>query len=335
MKKFWFIVSLLFISCITFVKANYSEEYSEAYTWAYNNGITTMTSIDKANMNWEITRIALAKMISNFSLNVLKKNKHFNYEPKFDDVSTELNKQYDNWATNAYQLELMWQWISKFRPYDKVTVAEFWTILSRLLYGNDYNYWKPYYQDHLTALYHAWIMSDISNPTWRNAIRGDIMTMLRKASVWGDYNKSIQAYKTEGYKFLYADNSKTKQNINWDKILYINNKYWFSIDLWKDMNWWYLNYTSTYNPFTSYSAFDWEDINSDEYKPRPFDWEQLIELYANDWRRYAIIYIYKKDKNSEYCSYAYENNNYCISIGVDMWVDVGMYINKVNTYEMK
>ena len=106
--------------------------------------------------------------------------------------------------------------------------------------------------------------------------------MLRKASVWGDYNKSIQAYKTEGYKFLYADNSKTKQNINWDKILYINNKYWFSIDLWKDMNWWYLNYTSTYNPFTSYSAFDWEDINSDEYKPRPFDWEQLIELYAND-----------------------------------------------------
>jgi hypothetical protein len=92
-----------------------------------------MPTIDKANMNWEVTRIELAKMISNYAIKNLKKEWNTSKKCVFTDVTSDLDKQYDNWVTNACQLWLMGQWIIKFRPYDKVTIAEFWTILSRLL----------------------------------------------------------------------------------------------------------------------------------------------------------------------------------------------------------
>jgi hypothetical protein len=40
--------SLLFIS---YVKADFSWEYKDAYTWAFNNRITTQPTIYKANMD--------------------------------------------------------------------------------------------------------------------------------------------------------------------------------------------------------------------------------------------------------------------------------------------
>ena len=135
--------------CFSFVKADYSSEEKAAYTWAYNNWITTMSTIDKADMKWNVTRIALAKMISNYAVKTLKKKWDTTKKCVFTDVTSDLDKQYDKWVTNACQLWLMGQWITKFRPYDPVTRAEFWTILSRLLYWDKYNWWNPYYQNHL------------------------------------------------------------------------------------------------------------------------------------------------------------------------------------------
>jgi hypothetical protein len=51
--------------------ANYSDELEEAYAYAYKNGITTMSSIDNANMFGSLTRIAMAKMIANYATTVL------------------------------------------------------------------------------------------------------------------------------------------------------------------------------------------------------------------------------------------------------------------------
>ena len=36
---------------VPYVKADYSKEQISAYTWAYNNRITTQSTIDKANIN--------------------------------------------------------------------------------------------------------------------------------------------------------------------------------------------------------------------------------------------------------------------------------------------
>jgi hypothetical protein len=52
----------------------------------------------------------------------------------------------------------MWVWISNFKPYETVLRAEFWTILSRLIFWN--KDWDPYYQPHLNALKSANIIKD-------------------------------------------------------------------------------------------------------------------------------------------------------------------------------
>lgn len=186
MKKFWLFISLVLVFCITFSKAGYIEEYPSAYTWAFNNWITTQDTIEKANMYWEITRIELSKMISNYAINVLKKRQDLSKNCDFTDVSNELNVKYDLWVVKACQLWLMWQWITKFRPNDKVTRAEFGTILSRLLYWDKYNWWNPYYKKHINQLNIMWIMTNISNLT-SNESRGNVMVMLKRSETLWDY----------------------------------------------------------------------------------------------------------------------------------------------------
>ena len=44
----------------------FSKEYNDAYIFAYNNKITSMPTIEKANMYWEIKRMEIAKMLSNW-----------------------------------------------------------------------------------------------------------------------------------------------------------------------------------------------------------------------------------------------------------------------------
>ena len=50
---------------------SYTQETIDAYLWAFQNWITTQSSIKKANVEWEVTRQAMAKMIVNFSKNIL------------------------------------------------------------------------------------------------------------------------------------------------------------------------------------------------------------------------------------------------------------------------
>lgn len=205
--------SLLFIS---YVKADFSWEYKDAYTWAFNNRITTQPTIYKANMDWEVTRIELAKMISNYAINVLKKKWDTNKKCKFNDISDKLDQKYDNWVKNACQLSLMWQWITNFRPYDKVTKAEFWTILSRLLYWNEFDVkYEAYYLWHLNQLLRVWIISNLEHPE-KNEIRGNIMVMIKKSSTL-DIREQKCGYYTEEW-ILNACNFNDYCEVNWNTI---------------------------------------------------------------------------------------------------------------------
>lgn len=76
--------------------ATYSDELEGAYDYAYENGITTMDSIDNANMYGSLTRIALAKMIANYAMDVLGLTPDTDKECSFPDVSDSLDAQYDN-----------------------------------------------------------------------------------------------------------------------------------------------------------------------------------------------------------------------------------------------
>ena len=168
---------LTVISYPIFASAQYSQEFKDAYSRAYSKSITTMSSIDNANMQWKITREQMAKMITNYAKNVLWKTPDTSKSCHF--IDSNINPDLVQYVKESCQLWLMGQWVTSFRPKDSVTRAEFWTVLSRLLYWKTYEWWNPYYKKHLEALNKNWIITNISNPTMTE-LRWYVMIMLMR-----------------------------------------------------------------------------------------------------------------------------------------------------------
>jgi uncharacterized membrane protein YkvI len=100
MKKLFSIIATFALLATTVVNvpasAAYSAELEEAYGYAYGMGITTMTSIDNADMYGTLTRVALAKMVSNYVIELGLQNADVSKECEFTDVSAALDAQYGN-----------------------------------------------------------------------------------------------------------------------------------------------------------------------------------------------------------------------------------------------
>ncbi|MDO4713250.1 MAG: hypothetical protein Q4B28_00915 [bacterium] len=164
-----------------FGAASYGAELQGAYEYAFGKGITTMTSIDSANMYGELTRGQLAKMIANWSEAELGTKADETKVCSFTDAN-KAEGDLAMYVKKACQMGLMGQGIAAFRPNDKVTRGEFGTTLSRALWGDKYNTTEtPYYKNHLVALKDAGIMKMIDTPN-QLEIRGYVMLMLQRAS---------------------------------------------------------------------------------------------------------------------------------------------------------
>ena len=159
--------------------AGYSDELEGAYDYAYENGVTTQSSIETANMYGSLIRSHMAKMMANYAIEVLGHTPDTDATCEFTDIANETEELQEAMVT-ACQLGLMGQGITAFNPNGVVTRAQFGTVLSRALWGDTYNDGDPYYADHLQALKDAGIMNNISNP---NAVevRGYVMLMLQRA----------------------------------------------------------------------------------------------------------------------------------------------------------
>ena len=163
----------------------YTQEFQEAYEFAHENGITTKNTIQSADMNGKLTRIAMAKMLSQYAINVLWKTPDATLNNKFNDVTDKLDSDYDDWVTLAYQLWIMWQNMpnNKFRPDDEVTRAEFATALSRMLYNtSDWQYKSTdkYYTNHMSKLVKEWIITK-DDPKMKE-LRWYVMIMLMRSA---------------------------------------------------------------------------------------------------------------------------------------------------------
>ena len=159
-------------------------EMHRAYKFAFKHGITTMPTILEADMFGPLDRISMAKMLSQYAINVLWKTPDTNIEvPAFPDISPELNEQFWNAVTLAYQLWIMWINIDKFRPFDLVPRSEFGTALSRMLYQtSDWIYEKTdeYYTPHFEKLKEEGIMS-VFDP-YMKELRWYVMIMLMRSA---------------------------------------------------------------------------------------------------------------------------------------------------------
>ena len=164
---------------------NYSDEMNKAYQYSYYYGITTKDTVKNADMNWKLTRVAMAKMLSQYAINVLWKQPDKTRQNKFSDVSEKLDTEYDNWVTLAYQLWIMWINMpnNEFKPYNFVTRAEFATALSRLLYNipdGVYEQTIRYYTPHINKLVQEWIITN-TDPTMKE-LRWYVMLMLMRSA---------------------------------------------------------------------------------------------------------------------------------------------------------
>ena len=161
-----------------------TQELHDAYDFAHENGVTTMPTAAEANMYGPLTRIAMAKMLSQYAMNVLGQKPANIVVPEFPDVTAELNEEYSNAVTLAYQLGIMWINIQEFRPYDNATRAEFGTALSRMLFstpdGEEYEWTALYYTNHLKKLLDEKIITN-ANPNLQE-LRWYVMIMLMRAA---------------------------------------------------------------------------------------------------------------------------------------------------------
>ena len=161
-----------------------SNEVTDAYTWAHKNRITTMPSIEEATPEGYVKRWHLAKMLVNYSVNVLWKEiptipkECKNWSDDRDFESAEIR----DYAEKACALWLMWVDTEnhKFNPNQEVTRAQFGTTISRMLYGDKYQWGFPYYEKHLKALNENNIMKNIVNPQDRIELRKWVWVMLQR-----------------------------------------------------------------------------------------------------------------------------------------------------------
>ena len=160
--------------------ANYSQELTDAYNWAYSKGVTTMSPIDNANMYGAITRSEMAKMLSVYATEVLGMTPNTAAACTFSDIASVKGDLHD-YIIESCQLGIMGQGISAFRPYDTISRAEFGTALSRVLWGSQYEGGTPYYAKHLDALKAAGIMTQIANAESTKEVRGYVMLMLMRS----------------------------------------------------------------------------------------------------------------------------------------------------------
>lgn len=164
--------------------STYSKEINDAYLRAYRFGITTMPTIQRANMKWELSRKHLAKMISNFAINVVGLKIDTWMICNFTDMTKE-SAEMKLYAKISCQLGIMGLKAdgtpnTKFNPNGIVSRSQFGTVLSRLIWWDKYNGGEKYYTNHLLALQRNNIMTKIDNPSSRTELRRWVMVMLKR-----------------------------------------------------------------------------------------------------------------------------------------------------------
>lgn len=132
-------------------------EMQAAYEFAFEHNLTTMINCKSANLEDMLLRKHAAKMIVNFAINVLGKQPDLTRKCVFADMIGE-DLEMQQYATAVCQLGLMGlkgdgSAAETFNPNGIIDKAQFATILSRMLWGDENNTTEAcWYCKHVDAL---------------------------------------------------------------------------------------------------------------------------------------------------------------------------------------
>ncbi len=149
-----------------------------AYMWARDMWIIDTLWRD-SDPDGYIPRWDMAEMVVKFTENVLWRKvpsvipAKCNWWDAESEWKSPMTKVY---AKKACALWVMWIRMQDFMPNKLLDRAEFWTILSRLLWWDKYDVVDAtatnfYYRRHLEALNREWIMKKIENPKDKKELR--------------------------------------------------------------------------------------------------------------------------------------------------------------------
>lgn len=180
--------------------SDYSQEMNQAYIYACNRRITTMNTIQNADMDWPLLRKHLAKMISEFAVKEIWLKPVEDRVCNFQDAHWETAEMiyYMQLACKLWLMGMESNWVDvkkTFDPNSHVTRAEFGTVLSRLLWWTTYatNDGTYYYTKHLQALKNNGIMTMIHDPWPKNVeLRWYVMLMLMRVNE----NNLVMTYRS-------------------------------------------------------------------------------------------------------------------------------------------
>lgn len=163
----------------------YEAEWNSAYLFARSYGITTMPTIQQADMMRKLTRAELAKMMSVFTKNFTDRKAVENKAgcDMFADKA-QVNAELQGFMKTACELEIMGLHsdgktpLKNFMPNKFVSRAELVTVLSRVLYGNQYdnNTTNAWWTNHMDKLHTDGVIKN-TTPTLEE-LRGYVFLML-------------------------------------------------------------------------------------------------------------------------------------------------------------
>ena len=164
------------------------DDLMNVYLWALDNWITTWESLEEALPDGYISRWEMAKLVVDFSENVLWRTTPTNISSqcsRWDDEKERESAEIKNYAQKSCALWLMWIYMKKFKPNKLLDRAEFGTIVSRLLRWDKFN--KPnatrinkYYTNHLEEVKKENLITKIDNPEQIKELRKWIWMVLKK-----------------------------------------------------------------------------------------------------------------------------------------------------------
>ena len=234
----WVGVIVLVSTSYTFA---YTQEQQEAYQWAYQYGITTQPTIEAANLDWEITRQAFAKMVVNYIENVAWVKQTTSNSCNFPDE----NKITDNlelYAKKTCAYNIMWSSWTAFNPMNSLSRAQLWTVLSRILWWDRHDSsWNWYYVYHVNALQDAGIMDDINDVMFIPAKRWDVMIMFKRMNdifgshvymnIWNQHSYFSTSINNTTNSYV-AESSSTNLSIE-SNVIYTwkdGTQYYYNVD---------------------------------------------------------------------------------------------------------
>jgi hypothetical protein len=153
-------------------------ELQQAYIFAYGLGVTTMSTLGQARMCDGVIRSELAKMVANYAMQIHGLTPDESRVCTFSDIADQ-SSEMQYYIRLVCQLGIMGVGLDAFEPSSTVDRAQWGTVLSRILYGNQHNNGNPYYINHLNALNAQSIISN-TNPALLE-LRGYVMLMMMRA----------------------------------------------------------------------------------------------------------------------------------------------------------